>query len=80
MRDRMIIYRDCFDMDACFNLLVTQAQFRGGNPSDPYNWELPAEFFEKYWFLTIKYVLKAIFFGLRQFCLNCTNSALTAMI
>lgn len=56
MRDRMIIFRDQFDMDDCFNMLITQAVFHGGDPGDASSWELPAEFFAKYWFLTIKYV------------------------
>ncbi|KAI9283910.1 hypothetical protein BC943DRAFT_280499 [Umbelopsis sp. AD052] len=58
MRDRMIIFRDQFDMDDCFNLLITRAVFHGGDPGDASAWELPADFFEKYWFLTINYDLK----------------------
>ncbi|CAO3659425.1 unnamed protein product [Umbelopsis ramanniana] len=58
MRDRMIIFRDQFDMDDCFNMLITRAVFHGGDPGDASAWELPADFFEKYWFLTINYDLK----------------------
>ncbi|CAM0139783.1 unnamed protein product [Umbelopsis sp. WA50703] len=58
MRDRMIIFRDQFDMDDCFNMLITRAVFHGGDPGDASSWELPADFFEKYWFLTINYDLK----------------------
>ncbi|KAH8548591.1 hypothetical protein BGW37DRAFT_430467 [Umbelopsis sp. PMI_123] len=58
MRDRMIIFRDQFDLDDCFNMLITRAVFHGGDPGDASTWELPADFFEKYWYLTINYDLK----------------------
>ncbi|KAI8077853.1 uncharacterized protein BX664DRAFT_389441 [Halteromyces radiatus] len=58
MRDRMILFRDQFDLDDCLRLLVNEAVFHGGDPSVSANWELPAIFFEKYWFLTIDYTLE----------------------
>ncbi|CAO3643086.1 unnamed protein product [Cunninghamella echinulata] len=58
MRDRMIIFRDQFDLDDCLRLLVNEAIFHGGDPSQAINWELPTIFFEKYWFLTTNYTLE----------------------
>jgi hypothetical protein len=54
----MILYRDQFDLDDCFRLLLGGSVFHGGDPAVAGNWELPAEFFEKYWFLTIDYNLR----------------------
>ena len=58
MRDRMILYRDQFDLDDCFRCLLSGSVFHGGDPGVAGNWQLPAEFFEKYWFLTIDYNLR----------------------
>lgn len=58
MRDRMILYRDQFDLDDCFRCLLSGSVFHGGDPAIAGNWELPSEFFEKYWFLTIDYTLR----------------------
>ncbi|KAI9299371.1 hypothetical protein BJ944DRAFT_53593 [Cunninghamella echinulata] len=58
MRDRMIIFRDQYDLDDCLRLLVNEAVFHGGDPSQAINWELPTIFFEKYWFLTTNYTLE----------------------
>lgn len=58
MRDRMILYRDQVDLDDCFRILLSGCVFHGGDPAIAGNWELPAEFFEKYWFLTIDYNLR----------------------
>ncbi|KAI9471951.1 MAG: hypothetical protein EXX96DRAFT_509784 [Benjaminiella poitrasii] len=58
MRDRMILYRDLFDLDDCFRCLLSSSVFHGGDPAVAGNWQLPAEFFEKYWFLTIDYNLR----------------------
>ncbi|SAM05009.1 hypothetical protein [Absidia glauca] len=55
MRDRMIIFRDLFDLDGCLHLLASEAVFHGGDPSVAANWEVPTRFFEKYWFLTTDY-------------------------
>ncbi|KAG2181298.1 hypothetical protein INT43_008881 [Umbelopsis isabellina] len=55
MRDRMIIFRDQFDLDECFALLLRGAVCHGGDPTKAEAWELPAEFFKRYWFLTIDY-------------------------
>lgn len=55
MRDRMIIFRDQFDLDECFALLLRGAVCHGGDPTKAESWELPAEFFKRYWFLTIDY-------------------------
>jgi hypothetical protein len=51
MRDRMILFRDHFDADECFNLLATKSIFLGGEVTNPSNWALPERFYEKYWFL-----------------------------
>ncbi|CAO3696391.1 unnamed protein product [Rhizopus stolonifer] len=58
MRDRMILFRDQFDLDDCFRCLLSESVFHGGDPGVAGNWQLPAEFFEKYWFLTIDYNLR----------------------
>ncbi|KAI8360704.1 hypothetical protein EDC96DRAFT_483017 [Choanephora cucurbitarum] len=58
MRDRMILYRDQFDLDDCFRCLLGGSVFHGGDPGVAGNWQLPAEFFEKFWFLTIDYNLR----------------------
>lgn len=54
----MILYRDQFDLDDCFNCLLAHSVFHGGDPAIAANWQLPPEFFEKYWFLTIDYDLR----------------------
>ncbi|KAI9480337.1 MAG: hypothetical protein EXX96DRAFT_562227 [Benjaminiella poitrasii] len=58
MRDRMILFRDQFDLDDCFRCLLSYSVFHGGDPAIAANWQLPQEFFEKYWFLTIDYDLR----------------------
>ncbi|KAI8373256.1 hypothetical protein BD560DRAFT_394441 [Blakeslea trispora] len=58
MRDRMILFRDQFDLDDCFRCLLGHSVFHGGDPAIAANWQLPSEFFEKYWFLTIDYDLR----------------------
>lgn len=58
MRDRMILFRDLFDLDDCFRCLLDGSVFHGGDPAIAGNWQIPAEFFEKYWFLTIDYDLR----------------------
>jgi hypothetical protein len=51
----MIIFRDQFDLDECFALLLRGAVCHGGDPTKAECWELPVEFFKRYWFLTIDY-------------------------
>lgn len=51
MRDRMILFRDHYDADECFNLLASKSIFLGGEVTNPSNWALPERFYEKYWFL-----------------------------
>ncbi|KAI9250746.1 hypothetical protein BY458DRAFT_444629 [Sporodiniella umbellata] len=58
MRDRMILFRDLFDLDDCIRCLLEGSIFHGGDPAVAGNWQIPAEFFEKYWFLTIDYNLR----------------------
>ncbi|KAI8329524.1 hypothetical protein BC941DRAFT_442664 [Chlamydoabsidia padenii] len=58
MRDRMILFRDQFDLDDVFKCLLSLCVFHGGDPSEASNWQLPKVFFEKYWFLTIDYTLQ----------------------
>ena len=58
MRDRMILFRDQFSLDDCFRCLLSGSVFHGGDPAVAGNWELPVEFFEKYWFLTIDFSLQ----------------------
>lgn len=58
MRDRMILFRDQFNLDDCFQCLLGHSVFHGGDPAVAANWQLPPEFFEKYWFLTIDYDLR----------------------
>jgi hypothetical protein len=54
----MILFRDQFDLDDCFRCLLAHSVFHGGDPAIAANWQLPPEFFEKYWFLTIDYDLR----------------------
>ncbi|KAG0180793.1 hypothetical protein DFQ28_000722 [Apophysomyces sp. BC1034] len=58
MRDRMILFKDQFDLDDCFRCLLAGSVFHGGDPATAGNWQLPPEFFDKYWFLTIDYDLR----------------------
>ncbi|KAI9313589.1 hypothetical protein BX666DRAFT_2030361 [Dichotomocladium elegans] len=58
MRDRMIIFRDLMDYDRCFTMLLNGAVYHGGDPTMAESWELPAEFFSEFWYLTINYDFK----------------------
>ncbi|KAI9244971.1 hypothetical protein BDA99DRAFT_528641 [Phascolomyces articulosus] len=58
MRDRMILFRDLFDLDDCFRCLIGNSVFHGGDPAVAANWQLPPEFFDKFWFLTIDFSLQ----------------------
>ncbi|KAL0092962.1 hypothetical protein J3Q64DRAFT_1654658 [Phycomyces blakesleeanus] len=58
MRDRMILFQHQFDLDDCFRCLLGSSVFHGNDPAVAGNWELPQEFFEKFWFLTIDYDLR----------------------
>ena len=58
MRDRMILFRDLFDLDDCFRCLIGNSVFHGGDPALAANWQLPPEFFDKFWFLTIDFSLQ----------------------
>lgn len=60
MRDRMILFRDLFDLDDCFRCLIGNSIFHGGDPAIAANWELPPEFFDKFWFLTIDFSLQRL--------------------
>lgn len=60
MRDRMILFRGLFDLDECFRCIISDSTFHGGDPADPSNWQLPCEFFQKFWFLTTDYTLQRI--------------------
>ncbi|KAI7886096.1 hypothetical protein K492DRAFT_156312 [Lichtheimia hyalospora FSU 10163] len=60
MRDRMILFRGLFDLDDCFRCIISDSTFHGGDPADPSNWQLPSEFFQKFWFLTTDYTLQRI--------------------
>ncbi|KAI9483792.1 MAG: hypothetical protein EXX96DRAFT_559699 [Benjaminiella poitrasii] len=55
MRDRMIIFRDQMNYNRCFELLLNGCVFHGGDPTESESWELPAEFFSEFWYLTLKY-------------------------
>ncbi|KAI8642754.1 hypothetical protein BD408DRAFT_365890 [Parasitella parasitica] len=58
MRDRMIIFRDQMDYDRCFTMLLNEAVYHGGDPTMSESWELPADFFSEFWYLTIDYDIK----------------------
>lgn len=60
MRDRMILFRDLFDLDDCLRCLIGNSTFHGGDPAAPSNWQLPPEFFDKFWFLTTDFSLQRI--------------------
>lgn len=60
MRDRMILFRDQFSLDDCFRCLLSGSVFHGGDPVCASNWQLPREFFEKFWFLTNDFSLRRI--------------------
>ncbi|ORX53501.1 hypothetical protein DM01DRAFT_1322417 [Hesseltinella vesiculosa] len=55
MRDRMILFRDQFDLDDCLQELLNGALLHGDDPTQADNWELPRTFIEKYWYLIIDY-------------------------
>ncbi|KAF7726685.1 hypothetical protein EC973_008559 [Apophysomyces ossiformis] len=55
MRDRMILFRDQFDLDECLQYLRGHAIYLGGDPTLASNWIIPAEFFDNFWFLTSDY-------------------------
>lgn len=58
MRDRMIIFRDQMDYDRCFTMILNEAVYHGGDPTMSESWELPADFFSEFWYLTIDYDIK----------------------
>ncbi|KAI9320753.1 hypothetical protein BX666DRAFT_1910903 [Dichotomocladium elegans] len=58
MRDRMIIFRDQMDYDRCFSMLLNGAVQHGGDPTLAESWELPPEFFNEFWYLTIDYDIR----------------------
>ncbi|GAA5811126.1 hypothetical protein MFLAVUS_004555 [Mucor flavus] len=58
MRDRMIIFRDQMDYDRCFTMMLNEAVYHGGDPTMSESWELPADFFSEFWYLTIDYDIK----------------------
>ncbi|ORY91227.1 hypothetical protein BCR43DRAFT_566773 [Syncephalastrum racemosum] len=60
MRDRMILFRDFFDLDDCFRCILEGSSFAGGDPIAAASWQLPAEFYEKFWFLAHDYSCKEV--------------------
>ncbi|KAI7904172.1 uncharacterized protein BX663DRAFT_333705 [Cokeromyces recurvatus] len=58
MRDRMILFRNQIDYDRCFNMLINGAVYHGGDPTKAESWELPTEFFNEFWYLTLDYDIR----------------------
>lgn len=54
MRDRLIVFHGAYDLDSLVQMLLEKAVYQGGNPDNPYNWELPDEFFNEYWFCCVQ--------------------------
>ncbi|RUS19798.1 hypothetical protein BC937DRAFT_86901 [Endogone sp. FLAS-F59071] len=54
MRDRLIVFHGAYDLDSLVQMLLEKAVYQGGNPDNPYNWELPDEFFSEYWFCCVQ--------------------------
>lgn len=48
----MILFRDYFDIDECFNFLTGNTIFMGGDIRDSRNWVLSPEYSLKFWFLS----------------------------
>jgi hypothetical protein len=48
----MILFRDYFDIDECFNFLTRDTIFMGGDIRDSRNWVLSPEYSIKFWFLS----------------------------
>ncbi|OZJ02563.1 hypothetical protein BZG36_04332 [Bifiguratus adelaidae] len=51
LRDRMILFRDMYDIDECVNLLLYSTIFHGGDPTDAKQWEVPELFVRKFPYL-----------------------------
>lgn len=52
----MILFFDFFDLDECLKCLLDGIQFvDGGDPTHVGSWRWPAEFYEKYWYLSHDY-------------------------
>lgn len=51
MRDWLIIYKDFYDAEDLFMLLMETALFKGGQIGDPDCWYVPDIFLQKYWFI-----------------------------
>jgi len=51
MRDRMILFRDFYDANDLFTMLLECSFFLGGQIADPDCWYVPPAFLKKYWFL-----------------------------
>ncbi|KAI8370881.1 hypothetical protein EDC96DRAFT_429868, partial [Choanephora cucurbitarum] len=52
LRDKMIIFRDYYDIDECFQFFTQQAVFLGGDVRNPKNWVVAPEYSAKFWFLS----------------------------
>ncbi|OZJ06874.1 hypothetical protein BZG36_00022 [Bifiguratus adelaidae] len=51
LRDRILIFQDVLDLNHVFHLLRCEGRCWGAEPLVPTSWELPEQFFTKYWFL-----------------------------
>jgi len=51
MRDRMIIFRDLYDANELFTVLLESSFFLGGQIGDPDCWYVPPSFLKKFWYL-----------------------------
>lgn len=48
----MILFRDHYDIDECFNFLTGTTIFVGGDIRDSRNWVLNPDYSMKFWFLS----------------------------
>ncbi|KAI7851992.1 hypothetical protein BDC45DRAFT_514831 [Circinella umbellata] len=60
MRDRMILFHDLYNIDECFRTLLDGMVYVEGDPLSSSSWTFPAEFYEKFWFLTHDYSAEEI--------------------
>lgn len=51
MRDWLIIFKDFYELEDLFMLLLETALFKGGQIGDPDCWYVPDVFLRKYWFV-----------------------------
>ncbi|KAI8994622.1 hypothetical protein BDB01DRAFT_773444 [Pilobolus umbonatus] len=59
IRDRMIIFRDHYDVDELFQSLTQTTVFTGGDVRDHRNWKVDPKYSNKFWFISHQLVEQA---------------------